>query len=149
VELIDGVEKFEPKNVLVRGGHLTEVYRDDWPITHGAIQQIFQRTLLPGAVSAWHSHGHTTDRLFALSGQLRIVLYDARPDSPTHGRINQFIYGSLRPGLVLVPPGVWHGVQNIGNEPGALLNFVDHPYRYQDPDHWRLPQDTPQIPFQW
>ena len=146
---IDGVEVFEPKNVLVRGGHLCEIYRDSWPISHLPIRQIFQRVLSPGAVSAWHAHSITTDRLFAQSGQIRIALYDARPDSSTSGRLTQYIFGGTRPGLVVVPPGVWHGVQNLGNEAASLLNFVDHAYEYEQPDHWRLPPNTPQIPFAW
>jgi dTDP-4-dehydrorhamnose 3,5-epimerase len=80
---------------------------------------------------------------------VRIVLYDSRQASPTCGVVNEFKFGSLRPALVVVPPKVWHGVQNITNEPGLLLNLVDRAYRYENPDHWRIPQDSPQIPYQW
>ena len=94
---------------------------------------------------AWHEI--TTDRLFVADGLLKIVLYDAREGATTYGRINEFRLGALRPGLLVVPPGVWHGVQNIGPDSGRLLNLVDCAYRYDDPDHWKLPPDTDRIPY--
>jgi dTDP-4-dehydrorhamnose 3,5-epimerase len=51
--------------------------------------------------------------------------------------------------LVVVPPGVWHGVQNTGSVPGLLLNVVDRAYCYEEPDHWRLPADTANIPYRF
>jgi len=31
--------------------------------------------------------------------------------------------------------------------PSILVNLVDAAYSYDDPDHWRLPPDTPEIPY--
>jgi glycosyltransferase involved in cell wall biosynthesis len=31
----------------------------------------------------------------------------------------------------------------------VLLNLVDNAYRYEDPDHWRLPPDSPQVPYRF
>ena len=67
--------------------------------------------------------------------------------SPVRGRSNEFRLGSSRPGLVVVPPGVWHGVKNISNAPGLILNLVDRAHKYEDPDHWRLPIDTSEVPY--
>ena len=111
------------------------------------MDQVFQVLLQPNGLSAWHAHAVTTDRLFVNHGQIKIVLYDARPQSPTHGVINEYRLGTVRPALLVVPPQVWHGVQNLSHEPSLLLNLVDEAYRYEDPDHWRLPPDTDQIPY--
>jgi dTDP-4-dehydrorhamnose 3,5-epimerase len=75
------------------------------------------------------------------------VLYDARSDSPSHGRVNELRLGALRPGLVSIPPKVWHGVENLSNGSAVLLNLVDRAYRYERPDHFRLPADSDQIPY--
>ncbi len=77
--------------------------------------------LKPGGISAWHTHQKTVDRLFANHGLVKVVLYDARKNSPTFGRLNIFRIGTVRPALIIVPPGVWHGVQNISGEPAMLL----------------------------
>lgn len=149
LQLIHGVQVRESRNVVKGNGLLTEMYRRDWLDNGPPVDQVFQVVVNPGGLTAWHAHGLTTDHLFALTGSLLIVLYDGRRDSPTCGRINEFRCGLVRPMLILVPPGVWHGVQNIGPEPAILINMVDRAYQYEDPDHWRLSADTDQIPYRF
>ena len=138
----------EVKNVCKRNGDiLVEVFRRDWALGEGTVDQVFQIILSPGSISAWHVHQFTTDRIFINQGLIKIVLYDARQDSPTYDQINEFCFGTARPALVIVPPGVWHGVQNISTEVSSLLNIVDKAYMYDDPDHWSLPVGTSKIPY--
>lgn len=146
---IAGVVVREVRAVGTGYGVLTEVFRRDWELDDGPVDQIFQSLLEPGAVSAWHAHAHTCDRLFVASGRLDLVLYDARRDSPTHGELNRFRFGVFRPALLVIPPGVWHGVHNGSAEPALLLNAVDRAYRYEGPDHWRLPPDSDAIPHRF
>lgn len=148
-DLIEGVALREVRNVPKSDGLVTEIYRRDWELDDRDVEQVFQVTLVPGAISAWHVHRDTTDRLFVNAGMARIVLYDARRDSQTGGQVNEFLLGTARPGLVLIPPGVWHGVQALGREPVSLLNVVDVAYRYGEPDHWELPWDTDRIPYRF
>jgi dTDP-4-dehydrorhamnose 3,5-epimerase len=144
---IDGVEIREVRNVPTGYGHLTELFRADWGLDPASVGQVFQSVLEPGRLSAWHAHGETTDRLFVSSGLMLIVLFDARPESPTHGRVMVLRASIQRPQLVVVPPRVWHGVKNIGSTPATLVNIVDVAYRYDGPDHNRLPEDSDRIPF--
>lgn len=146
-EVIEGVVVHEVKHVPTNYGYLTEVYRGDWKLDEHAVDQVFQSVLEPGGVSAWHVHGVTTDRLFVNMGRLKIVLYDARKGSKTHGKVQVFQFGTVRPAMVVIPPGVWHGVQNVSSQTASLLNVVDHAYQYAEPDHYRLPSDTAEIPY--
>jgi len=146
---IAGVKLREVKHVAKENGHLTEIFRKDWALDTGEVDQVFQVSLLPGGLSAWHTHQLTTDRLFVNSGQVKVVLYDARKVSPTYRMVNVFRLGTVRPALVVIPPGVWHGVLNLGSEAGLVLNLVDKAYQYEDPDHWRLPWDTDKIPYRF
>lgn len=148
-DFIEGVVAREIKHVVTSNGVMTEVYRKDWGLEPGDCEHVFARTIFPGKVSAWHAHGLTTDRLFVLQGYARIALYDSRPDSPTCGKLNEFRVSGLRPTLLIVPPKVWHAVQNIGPETITVLNAVSRAYVYDDPDHWRLPENSPSIPFQF
>ena len=144
---IDGVQVREVKHVPKSNGYLTEVFRSDWGLDARGVDQVFQNVLLPGGISGWHVHRFTTDRIFVTHGLMKLVLYDARTESPTYGQIDELNLGALRPALVVVPPGVWHAVENVSHEAAALLNLVDAAYRYEDPDHWRLPIDTPEVPY--
>ena len=147
MHLIDGVIVKEVRNVAKDNGYLTEMWRDDWALPGASIAQVFQASFEAGSISAWHVHRHATDRLFANHGLLKVVLYDARAGSPTHGLVNVVRCGTTRPLLVVVPPGVWHGVQNLGSTMALLVNMPDRAYQYESPDHWRLPHDTPEIPY--
>lgn len=48
---------------------------------------------------------------------------------------------------MIVPAGVWHGVQNLDNTPAVIVNIPDRAYQYDRPDHWRLPPNTSEIPY--
>lgn len=148
-QLIDGVTIREVLNVPKANGYLTEMYRGDWAESSGGIDQVFQVALDPGAISAWHAHADTIDRLFVSYGRARVVLYDGREDSPTHGVVNEFRFGTIRPAMIHIPPRVWHGVENVGEQVAILVNIVDRAYDYEDPDHWRVPADSPEIPFRF
>jgi dTDP-4-dehydrorhamnose 3,5-epimerase len=78
-----------------------------------------------------------------------MVLYDARDDSKTKGRLMELHAGDVRPCLIVVPPGIWHGLQNLGNADALVLNCPTEAYNYTDPDHYRLPYDSPEIPYVW
>ena len=147
--LIEGVVLRPVRHVPKGNGALVEIYRSDWQVDTLGVDQVFHVWLNSGGLSAWHAHEHTTDRLFVTSGMIRVALFDARSDSPTCGLVNEFKVGTLQPALIVIPPKVWHGVQNLGPAPAGLLNLVDQAYRYEDPDHWRVPPDTPAIPFRW
>jgi len=146
-KLIDGVEFREVKNVIKVNGMLTEIYRKDWQLDDLSVDQVFQVVLNPGGVSAWHAHAETTDRLFVNFGAIRVVLYDSRPESPTNGLLNDFRLSLHRPGILIVPPKVWHGIKNQTSEPALILNLVDKAYNYQNPDHYRVAENHPGIPF--
>lgn len=144
---LDGVLVKEVAHIPLNNGYGTELLRADWLPDNTTIAQVFQRVLQPGAISAWHRHAHTTDRLFCVSGLLLVVLFDGRSESPTQGEISEYRIGPLRPTLIAVPPGIWHGVKNISTEPAMLINMVDVAYDYHAPDHWCLPVDTIEIDY--
>ncbi len=145
--LIHGVAVKEVRNVPKNNGMLTEIWRQDWGLDSVALSQVFQNLIEGNAVTSWHVHRVTTDRIFVNHGLMKLVLYDGRRGSPTFDLINEFRIGLVRPALVVVPPGVWHLVQNLTATPSMLLNLVDRAYDYENPDHWRLPADTAEIPY--
>ena len=130
-------------------GVITEVFRPEWDPTGLPVVHIYQSRLYPGALGAWSCHAQNTDRLFVNQGNIKIVLYDAREGSKTFGTLNEIHTGDARPSLIVLPPGVWHGLQNLGTQEALILNMPTNPYKYDDPDHYRLPYDTPEIPYRW
>jgi dTDP-4-dehydrorhamnose 3,5-epimerase len=100
-------------------------------------------------VKGWVKHEFQTDRLFLQRGAVRIVLYDDREDSPTYGMINQFTFTEQNRGVICVPPGIYHALENVGTSDAICLNFPTQPYNHAEPDKYRLPLDTELIPFKF
>jgi dTDP-4-dehydrorhamnose 3,5-epimerase len=149
-ETIDGVKIREVKNILTRnGGVTTELYREDWGVGPKPLRHVIHVNLQPGAISAWHCHELQTDSIFAVRGQLKLALYDDREKSPTRGRVMVLYIGLNRPSLVDIPPGVWHGLQNVTSDVASFVNMFDYAYNYENPDEWRLPADSPKIPYKF
>jgi dTDP-4-dehydrorhamnose 3,5-epimerase len=148
-QLIDGVSVRDVLHVPRDHGVITEVFRPEWDPTGMPVIHIYQSRLYPGALGAWSCHAQNTDRLFVTQGNIKVVMYDGREDSPTHGAVNELHVGDARPRLVVLPPGVWHGLQNLGPQDALVLNMPTNAYNYLDPDHYRLPWDTPEIPYSW
>jgi dTDP-4-dehydrorhamnose 3,5-epimerase len=148
-DTIEGVSVREVRHVPRDHGVITEIFRPEWDPTGLPVVQIYQSRLFPGSLGAWSCHARSTDRLFVSQGHLKMVLYDAREDCRTKGLLMELHAGDVRPCLVVVPPGIWHGLQNLGNVDALVLNCPTEAYNYKDPDHYRLPHDSAEIPYAW
>jgi dTDP-4-dehydrorhamnose 3,5-epimerase len=106
-------------------GVITEIFRPAWDPTGLAVVHIYQSRLFPGTLGAWSCHMRTTDRLFVNQGHVKIVLYDAREGSVTRGVVMEVHAGDIRPSLVVMPAGIWHGLQNLGTSDALVLNWPE------------------------
>lgn len=153
IQSIEGLTLRLTRPVSHPHGHLTEVLREDWEVTDAPLVQVTLTTTFPGRVRAWGLHEFTTDRLFAANGSLCVVCYDGRPTSPTYGTVNEFFLGERNQGLVIIPPGVYHGWKNIGPDEASIISMPSRLYDHESPDRYELMWDSPQaqqiIPYVW
>jgi dTDP-4-dehydrorhamnose 3,5-epimerase len=143
---IDGVGLRQTRHVVTANGLTTEAFRSDWPETGSPIGHVIHVALDAGSLTAWHTHKRQTDGIFPLQGRMLLVLFDPREGSPTRDQVMALRLDGNDPMLVRIPPMVWHGIKPLLG-PASFLNVITHPYVYEDPDEWRLPPDTDQIPF--
>jgi len=148
-ETIDGVVVREVLHVPRDHGIITETFRPEWDPAGSPVVHVYQSRLFPKAIGAWSCHMRTVDRLFVNQGHLKVVLFDGREDSPTHRRVMELHVGDARPAFLVIPIGVWHGLQNLGPSDALVLNYPTRAYDYEDPDHYRLPYDSSEIPYRW
>jgi len=151
--LINGVVFRPTRPVPHEDGHLTEVARASWGILEEPIVQVHVTTTLAGRIRAWGLHQRSMDRLFVVSGLVTIVVFDGRNNSPTRGRVNVFTVSERNPGLLLIPPNLYHGWKNIGTSEAVIINMPDRMYDYEQPDALDLPWDSEAarriVPYQW
>jgi dTDP-4-dehydrorhamnose 3,5-epimerase len=146
--MINGVSIKELRVIPDERGYLMEMLRSDWE-EYEKFGQVYITAVYPGVVKGWHFHKIQTDHFICVHGMAKVVLYDGREESPTHGEVNEFFLGKLKPALLKIPPGVIHGFKGIGEEMTLIVNVPTELYDYDQPDEHRLPPHTDQIPYDW
>jgi dTDP-4-dehydrorhamnose 3,5-epimerase len=128
-------------------GSLTELFDPRWTWHPKPFAFCHQIIIHPGAVKGWGLHKIQEDRYFVVEGEMEVVMYDPRSESSTCGQICRVILAADRPRLMNVPTYVWHAAHNIGTGICRVINFPTIAYDPKNPDKYRLPLDTPLIPF--
>jgi dTDP-4-dehydrorhamnose 3,5-epimerase len=146
--MIDGVKIKKLKVIPDERGWLMEMLRCDDEFFH-KFGQVYLTVAYPDVVKGWHYHKKHTDHFVCVKGMLKIVLYDDREGSPTRGEVNEFFMGEHNPILLAIPPYVLHGMKGIGTEPAYLVNTPTEHYVYEDPDEFRVPPHSPEVPYDW
>ncbi len=120
--------------------------RRDWDVFE-AFGEIYFSCVFPGAIKAWHRHKRMTLNYAVPLGEIRFVLYDDRPYSPTRGEVQEMVLGPDTYCLVTVPPMIWNGFRGMGSETSIVANCATIPH---DPDEIvrRDPMDST-IPYDW
>jgi dTDP-4-dehydrorhamnose 3,5-epimerase len=146
--MIEGVKVRKLRLIPDERGFLMEMLRSDWE-EYEKFGQVYITAVYPGVVKGWHYHKLQTDHFVCVQGMAKVVLYDGREDSPTHGEVNEFFMGTLDPILLRIPKGVMHGFKGISEEMALIVNVPTELYNYQQPDEYRLPAHTDEIPYDW
>lgn len=129
-------------------GRVMEILRCDDEIFR-KFGQVYVTTAYPGVVKAWHYHKKQTDSFTVLHGMVKMVLYDARKNSPTKGELNEFFIGMHNPMLLQIPPEVYHGFKCISEHEAIMLNCPSESYNRKQPDEYRIPAHAKKIPYNW
>jgi dTDP-4-dehydrorhamnose 3,5-epimerase len=146
---IDGVVVKRLTPHVDHRGALTPLLDTRDPFWSEPIVYSYEITINPGRIKGWGMHELQADRYVATSDSVRVVLFDGREDSPTAGAIVQLYFGERNPGLLRIPPGVWHADQNWGDTPVRIVNFPTRAYDPDEPDKYRLDPHAGVIPFDW
>lgn len=145
--LIEGIRIHHPTTHQDERGTLCEIYSRAWKFDDVPLVHAYLVTVRPRKVKGWAIHQTQIDRYFFVQGSLKVVLYDAREGSPTHGMINERVFSEANRALLSVPPLVYHAVENVGETDGLLFNIPSDPYDYEKPDKLTLPLVNDLIPY--
>ncbi len=146
--MIEGVIVKKLKVIPDERGYLMEMLRSDDPFFR-KFGQVYLTVAYPGVVKGWHYHKIQTDHFVAVSGMVKVVLYDQREGSKTRGEVNEFFMGEQNPILLVIPPLVVHGMKGIGTGPGMVVNCPSEVYNYENPDEHRFDPHDGSIPYEW
>lgn len=109
--------------------------------------EIYFSVIFPDAIKAWHVHRKMELNYAVVYGNIKLVLYDARKNSPTYGEIQEIFMGEDNYVLVKVPPHIVNGFKSIGNEKAIVANCATIAH---DPDEIeRIDPFDPSIAYNW
>src|SRR5271170_3411121 len=149
IRLIDGVIIRPAVTHVDERGTLCEIHTPHSAPLANPVVHVYQFTIRPGKIKGWHVHHLHDDRIFISQGQVKVVLYDSRRDSPTYGLVNEIYRTDLDRTLMVIPAYVFHAHQNIGTTDALFISMPTRAYQHGDPDVYRLPLDTDQIPYRF
>lgn len=143
--MIDGVKVIPLRQIPDERGKIMHMLKATDP-HFIAFGEIYFSCAWPGAVKAWHIHHRMTVNNAVIVGRAKLVLYDARPDSPTRGEIMELFIGEDNYALVQIPPGIANGYKAYGDRLVIMANCATHPHdpeeiEYVDPFHNDIPYD--------
>lgn len=128
-------------------GSVCELFDPRWGWHKDPLVFAYSFTIRPGMIKGWGLHKKHEDRYFILYGEMEVVLYDERDDSPTCGLVSKIVLSEYRRRLMNIPAGVWHADRNLGSKDVVVVNFPTIQYDHSDPDKYRLPLDNDTIPY--
>ena len=130
-------------------GTVTELFDPRWGFHPDPLVFAYTFSIRPGVAKGWNLHRRHEDRYAILHGEMELILFDPRPGSPTEGEVCRIVLSECDRCLVNVPVNVWHADHNIGTSDVVVVNFPTIQYDHASPDKWRLPLDTPLIPYRF
>lgn len=144
--MIDGVILTPLRQIFDERGKVMHMLREDSPV-FSRFGEIYFSCTHPGVVKAWHLHKEMTLNYAVIYGEIKFVLFDDRPESPTRGEIQEFFISPENYMLVTVPPLIWNGFKSVGTNASIVANCSTLPH---NPDELqrRSPND-PGIPYNW
>jgi dTDP-4-dehydrorhamnose 3,5-epimerase len=99
--------------------------------------QVNYSVMFPGIIKAWHRHQHQTDFWLCLHGHLKVGVQRDSDDERW-----MLVFGEKKPGVVIIPPPLWHGAATVGPDSAGLLYYVTQQYNAQAPDEQRRDVDA-------
>ncbi len=134
-----------------RRGWLVELFRHDELAAEFFPVMAYISSTNPGVTRGPHEHVNQAD-LFCFLGtsNFKVRMWDNRPDSETFGNMMTMIVGADDLKVLIVPRGVVHAYQNIGDVDGIVVNCPNRLYmgggRHGQVDEIRH-EDDPETPF--
>ena len=148
---IGGVVVRDLRKFMDERGWLTELFRHDELGEEFYPAMAYISSTEPGVTRGPHEHVDQAD-LFCFIGpsNFKIRMWDKRSESKTFNHVMTLVVGEDNPKSVLVPLGVVHAYQNVGDIPGIAINCPNRLYagkgKLEEVDEIRH-EDDPQTMF--
>lgn len=146
ISKIDGVSVIKKQEIVDDRGKILHMLRSD-DNEFQKFGEIYFSFINPQKIKAWHYHEIMTLNYAVVDGEIKLVLFDNRPESKSKGVIQEFIISNKNHYLISIPPKIWNGFCSNNNQKAILANCSDIPHDKSEIK--RIPFDDQSIPYNW
>ena len=129
--MIDGVKITPLKQIKDERGKIMHMLRNDSKIFKN-FGEIYFSTVNPGFIKAWHLHKEATLNYACIKGKTKLVLYDDRKKSTTHGKFQELILSPEDYFLTTIPPLIWNGFKSLDKSESIIANCISLPHNEKE-----------------
>ena len=127
-------------------GKVMHMLRCDSPLFE-QFGEVYFSIVNHGFIKAWKLHKRMTLNFAVPIGNIKLVLYDARSNSPTKDQIQELFIGEDNYCLVKIPPMIWTGFQGLNAPKSIIVNCATLPH---DPEEYiSSDPEEKRIPYKW
>ncbi|MEQ8195497.1 MAG: dTDP-4-dehydrorhamnose 3,5-epimerase family protein [Rhodospirillales bacterium] len=144
--MIEGVRITPLKQFADERGKVMHMLRADRP-PFEKFGEVYFSTVKPGAVKAWRRHRKMTVNLAVPIGNILLVLFDDRENSPTRGQVQEVMLGAENYALATISPMIWNGFLGVGPEEALIVNCATLPHDPNEAE--RRNESDPAMPYDW
>jgi len=129
-------------------GTILHMLRADDPHFLG-FGEIYFSTIYKGVVKGWHWHEDKTLNYACISGRVKLVLFDDRPNSKTRGGLMEIFLGPDNYSLVQIPSQIWNGFKGMSDPHAIIANCSTTAHDPAATTSRRLDPFENHIPYDW
>ena len=144
---IEGVIVQPLKQIIDNRGAVLHMMKNDSEFLD-QFGEVYFSEINPSVIKAWKLHTKLTQNISVPVGKIRLVIYDNRPSSGTHGNIAEYKVGRHdNYCLVHIPPVLWYGFQSLDTQTSLIANCTN--FAHDPSEAQSMPSNSDEIPYQW
>jgi dTDP-4-dehydrorhamnose 3,5-epimerase len=144
--MIDGVKIQALKIIPDERGAIMHGVRSDNILN--PFGEVYFSKVFYEAIKGWHVHETLILNYICVYGQVKLVLYDMRENSPTKGEIQEIFMGMDNYCLVHIPPGIANGTKGLWEPYSIVCNVASEPHN-PNIQYRRIRPDEGIIKYDW
>lgn len=144
--MIEGVKIVPLKIIPDERGAIMHGVRSDNILNE--FGEVYFSKIYDGAIKGWHVHETLILNYICVYGQVKLVLYDMRENSPTKGELQEIFMGIDNYCLVHIPPGIANGTKSLWSPYSIVANVASEPHD-SNQKYRRIHPDEGIIQYNW
>ena len=142
--VIRGVQITALERIAVAGGSVLHAMKAS-SVGYAGFAEGYFSEIDENAIKAWRCHRRATLNLVVPRGNVRFVVYDARPESATCGIFGAHQIGEDNYARLTVQPDLWLAFQGRGPGTSLILDITNEEYDPKEVER----KDLHEIEFSW